>query len=206
MQAGLYQVLTTNIEEKQISTHDDLIQSNIPKIVDISLVYVDDIPNMVVTSPERAVYTLLELYQSQDDIAVMTSESAALYFYGRFRRADTGWPKYRLLNTALMRFHCTVHFQKGHPIFDLFEYWLFRVHAGGFTNKISSILKSRYESDALAMLDVALPLDLSDVEVAFYILVFGNIGAIGALILEYVIAHINFGSTLSSLGFRFTRR
>lgn len=189
LQAGLYQVLTTNIHEKQIITHTDLLESFITKIAALSLLYVDDIPGVEVIDENRAAYTLLEAYNNRDEIAVMTSESAALYFVDTFRNRRTGIPKYRLLDNALMRFHCTVHLQKGHPIFEVVESWLGRVHAGGFTNKITTELQSRYERAEIKLLDVVIPLDLRDVEIAFYILLFGHTAALICFSIEFILSY-----------------
>lgn len=186
LQAGLYQVLTTNVQEKQITSRNELIESGVLKISKYSVHYVDNIADIVVKSEGRALYALLEFYEYEDDIAVMSTESAALYNVDKYKKVKTGKPKYQLIDKALMKFHTCVHFQKGHPIFDVFEYWLLQIHAAGFSNKVHKELKSSYNKAVMKLVDVALPLQLSDFELPFYILLCGNAAGIICALMEYL--------------------
>lgn len=116
----------------------------------------------------------------------MTTETAALYFVDTFRNPRSGEPKYRLLEKVQLRFYATAHFQKGHPIFETFEFWLFRIHAAGFALKINSELRRGYAKSEVKIVDIVIPLDVRDIEIALYILLFGYTAAVICFLLEYM--------------------
>lgn len=168
-QGKLISILTTPIYEAQIKTDIELFKSDV--IVETFQGLINRYPEYMSQVKQENLQIIQGISNTAEDHATCLNLASVMGISKNYTD-EHGNSKMYIINSPFVRTFISIWIRKGHPILVLFNRWILRMHAYGFTNK--------FWNDAIADLAIRpqkpednIILTLQHLEIAFRILIIG---------------------------------